>query len=102
MYLTFDDGPLLGSNNIIKVLQEEGVDYLIGKNFHKDSAYGGDVLRLENGFVKLLFDASSHHLLGAHIVGPEAATMIHMCIAYINHLILQFPTKIFTTKRDKF
>ncbi len=35
MYLTFDDGPLLGSNNIISVLQEENVKatmFMIGKH----------------------------------------------------------------------
>ena len=35
MYLTFDDGPLLGSNNIISVLQEEHVEgtmFMVGKH----------------------------------------------------------------------
>jgi len=37
MYLTFDDGPLLGSNNIITVLQEEGVEatmFMVGKHIN--------------------------------------------------------------------
>ena len=38
MYLTFDDGPLLGSNNIITVLQEEEVQatmFMVGKHIKK-------------------------------------------------------------------
>jgi peptidoglycan/xylan/chitin deacetylase (PgdA/CDA1 family) len=38
MYLTFDDGPLSGSNNIISVLQEENVQatmFMIGKHVTK-------------------------------------------------------------------
>lgn len=38
MYLTFDDGPLLGSNNIITVLQEENVEatmFMVGKHIQK-------------------------------------------------------------------
>ncbi len=37
MYLTFDDGPLLGSENIISVLQEEGVEatmFMVGKHIN--------------------------------------------------------------------
>lgn len=60
----------------------EGEDYVVGLNNYKNSAMG-DALRSEYGFVKLLFDAKSRKLIGAHIIGPEASDMIHMCIAYI-------------------
>jgi peptidoglycan/xylan/chitin deacetylase (PgdA/CDA1 family) len=38
MYLTFDDGPLLGSNNIISILQEEKVKatmFMVGKHVQR-------------------------------------------------------------------
>jgi peptidoglycan/xylan/chitin deacetylase (PgdA/CDA1 family) len=38
MYLTFDDGPLLGSNNIITVLQQENIQatmFMVGKHVKK-------------------------------------------------------------------
>ena len=41
MYLTFDDGPLLGSNNIITVLQEEHVFatmFMVGKHIEYSKA----------------------------------------------------------------
>lgn len=83
-HAVFSNPQIAGIGATERELQEQDVDYVVGKNFHKDSAYGGDVLGLANGFVKLLFDRASRKLLGAHIVGPESATMIHMCIAYLN------------------
>jgi mycothione reductase len=53
--------------------------YYCGKNWYKDSAMGM-ALKSENDFVKLIFDSATHELIGAHIIGQEAATMIHMCI----------------------
>ncbi len=41
IYLTFDDGPLLGSNNIITVLQEENVEatmFMVGKHIQKSKS----------------------------------------------------------------
>jgi dihydrolipoamide dehydrogenase len=32
------------------------------------------------GFVKLLADAKTDRLLGAHIIGPDAGTLIHECV----------------------
>jgi mycothione reductase len=61
----------------------EGIDYITGLNSYKASAMGM-ALRSESGFVKLLFERSSQKLIGAHIIGPEASDMIHMCIAYMN------------------
>ena len=57
-------------------------DYIVGMNHYKDSAMG-DALRSDHGFVKLLFDKKTQKLIGAHIIGPEASDMIHMCIAFI-------------------
>lgn len=32
-----------------------------------------------DGFVKVLADAATDRVLGAHIIGPEAGEMIHEC-----------------------
>ncbi len=63
-------------------LEAEGIDYYVGLNRYADSAMGM-ALRSEYGFVKLLFEKGSDQLLGAHIIGEEAATMVHMLIAYM-------------------
>ena len=57
-------------------------EIVVGRNFYKHSAMGMALLP-KVGFVKLIFDKKSKALLAGHIIGKEAATMIHMVIAYI-------------------
>ncbi|NCA80846.1 MAG: dihydrolipoyl dehydrogenase, partial [Sphingobacteriia bacterium] len=56
-------------------LKEKGIEYKIGKfpfiASGKAAAAGN-----KDGFVKLLFDASSDELLGAHFIGDNIAEMI--------------------------
>ena len=37
----------------------------------------------DHGFCKILIDRKTRRILGAHIVGEEAADMIHMLIAFM-------------------
>ena len=60
----------------------DGVDYVKGVNLYKNSAMGMALLS-EEGFVKVLVDRKSRQLLGVHIIGREAANMVHMAIAYM-------------------
>jgi len=57
-------------------LKQDGVDYRAGKfPFMANSrarSNGGDT----GGFVKILTDAATDRVLGAHIIGPDAGTMI--------------------------
>ena len=60
-------------------LKAAGIDYKIGKfpflaNGRAKAAGETD------GLVKLLADAKTDRLLGAHILGPNAGTMIHECV----------------------
>ncbi|HSR71915.1 MAG TPA: dihydrolipoyl dehydrogenase [Kiloniellales bacterium] len=57
-------------------LKDSGVDYRAGKfAFQANSrARCGDDT---DGFVKILADARSDRILGGHIVGPDAGTLIH-------------------------
>jgi len=52
-----------------------GTAVIIGKAGYTSCAMA-KARALDSGLVKLLFDAESHVLLGAHIVGEEASTMI--------------------------
>lgn len=56
-------------------LKEEGRQYLVGRYMYKDTGMG---LALEenDGFVKFLADGQGK-ILGCHIIGPEASTLIH-------------------------
>jgi len=73
-------------------LKEAKIPYIIGKNTYSASARGMALLP-EVGFVKLLFEKHTLKLLGAHIIGEEASTMIHMLIiaiqmdANLDHLL---------------
>ena len=62
-------------------LKEAGRDYKVGKfsfmgNGRAKANFAGD------GFVKILADASTDRILGAHIIGPMAGDLIHeVCVA---------------------
>jgi len=60
-------------------LKDAGVDYKVGKfPFSANSrAKANDDA---DGFVKILADAKSDWVLGAHIVGPDAGTLIHEAV----------------------
>ena len=57
-------------------LKEEGVDYRIGK-FPFSANGRARAANETDGFVKLLADAKTDRVLGAHILGPDAGTLIH-------------------------
>ena len=56
-------------------LKQEGVAYRVGK-FPFTANGRAKVDRTTDGFVKILADAASDRVLGAHILGPDAGTMI--------------------------
>lgn len=61
-------------------LRARGVPVLVGKATYAAST-PGEARLADHGFVKVLVDPGSDRLLGAQIVGPEAATLVHLFIA---------------------
>jgi len=57
-------------------LKEEGVDYKVGK-FPFSANGRARAMNATDGFVKILADAKTDRLLGCHIIGPDAGTLIH-------------------------
>ena len=60
-------------------LKAAGIQYKVGKfpfTANSRARAAGDT----DGMVKLLADAKSDRLLGAHILGPGAGTLIHECV----------------------
>lgn len=53
--------------------------YVVSVQNYSDVAYGW-ALEDQGHFVKLLADPDTKQLLGAHIVGPEAANLIQLCV----------------------
>lgn len=81
-HAVFTSPQIAGVGKTEEQLIDEGVAYYKGLNRYEDSAMGM-ALRSDHGFVKLLFDRKTDKLLGAHCIGKEAATLIHMAIAYM-------------------
>lgn len=76
-HAVFTSPEIAGVGKTEQELRVEKVDYLAVTHEYKHSAQG--MARLpDEGLVKLLFDKKSKQLLGAHILGEEAATMLHM------------------------
>ena len=62
-------------------LKAAGVAYKVGKFPFMGNARAKAVFQAE-GFVKLLADAATDRILGAHIIGPGAGDLIHeVCVA---------------------
>lgn len=82
-YGVFTWPQIAGVGKTEEELKESHTEYYVGINHYKNSAMGM-AMQPEVGFVKLLFDKKSLRLLGAHILGEQATTMIHTLIAFIN------------------
>ncbi len=60
-------------------LRGAGTPYLVGRRDHGGTAYGW-AMEDHSGFCKILADPETRLILGAHIIGPQAATLIHQLI----------------------
>jgi mycothione reductase len=58
---------------------ERGLDYVVSKQDYGETAYGWAMEDADH-FVKLIADAQSKLLLGAHVVGPQASSLIQPLI----------------------
>lgn len=54
---------------------EQGIDHVVAVRPYSDTAYGWALEDTES-FVKLIADPVTRLLLGAHIIGPQAATLL--------------------------
>jgi mycothione reductase len=52
-----------------------GLDFVVGRRKYGDTAYGWALVD-ETSFAKVLVERSSRSILGAHVIGPQAATLI--------------------------
>ena len=55
--------------------RRRGVDHVVATRRYADTAYGW-ALEDTTSFVKLIADPHTRTLLGAHIIGPQAATLL--------------------------
>lgn len=58
-------------------LVQRGSRYVSGRSYMRHNVRG-QIIGDTDGFVKLLFDADSKKLLGAHVIGERATELIHL------------------------
>jgi NAD(P) transhydrogenase len=58
-------------------LTQEGVPYEVGRAQYREIARG-QILGDRTGLLKLIFHRDTRHLLGVHIIGAEAAELVHI------------------------
>lgn len=78
-HAVFTDPQIASVGATEQQLREWGTPYVVACQRYADVAYGW-ALEDEGHFVKLLADPRTWHLLGAHIIGPQAATLIQPMI----------------------
>ena len=71
---TWPEAAAIGATE--EALKAAGTAYKVGK-FPFSANGRARAMAATDGFVKILADATSDRVLGAHIVGPEAGTLIH-------------------------
>jgi NAD(P) transhydrogenase len=81
-------------------LTADRVSYEVGVSKFEELAKG-QMLGDETGFLKLLFDPDTHKLLGVHVIGDNAAEIIHIgqavlsfggTIDYFRDTVFNYPT----------
>ncbi|MGM0559441.1 MAG: dihydrolipoyl dehydrogenase [Pseudomonadota bacterium] len=60
-------------------LKEEGIEYNVGK-FPFSANGRARAMNATEGFVKVLADKATDRLLGAHIIGPDAGSLVHEAV----------------------
>ncbi len=59
---------------------DRGLDYVVGLKPYADTAYGWAMGETGDHIVKLLADPQTAQLIGAHLIGPEASSLIQPLI----------------------
>ena len=81
-------------------LQSEAISYVTGIAQLRETSRG-QIMGVDNGFLKMLFERKGHRLLGVHIIGEGAAELIHIgqavmqfngTIDYFIENVFNFPT----------
>lgn len=78
-HAVFSDPQIASVGATEEQLTAWGVPFVVARQRYADVAYGW-ALEDEGHFVKLLADPHTWHLLGAHIIGPQAPTLLQPLI----------------------
>jgi mycothione reductase len=59
--------------------EQRGIDYVVSRQDYGETAFGWAMEDIDH-FVKIIADAKSKIILGAHVIGPQAASLIQPLI----------------------
>jgi dihydrolipoamide dehydrogenase len=79
----FTEPQIAGVGSTEEQLREAGTTYSVGRAAYSDSAMGR-AKKLDEGFVKVLA-APDGEILGTHIIGYEASTLLHEAVVAMRH-----------------
>ncbi|MDY6769264.1 MAG: dihydrolipoamide dehydrogenase, partial [Candidatus Nanohaloarchaea archaeon] len=71
----FSSPQVAGVGRTEQELRDDGVEYLVGRYEYADTGMGAALK--EDGFCKVLADHDTGEILGCHVLGPHASTLIH-------------------------
>lgn len=59
--------------------KRQGIDYVVGRQKYADIAYGW-AMEDTHGFAKVIAERGTSRILGCHIIGPQAATLVQLIV----------------------
>jgi dihydrolipoamide dehydrogenase len=72
----FSSPQIAGVGKTEQQLRAEKIDYVVGRQNYIDTAMG-QAIEDRSGFVKILAERKTKKIIGCHIMGSDAATLIH-------------------------
>jgi dihydrolipoamide dehydrogenase len=75
-HAVFASPQVAGAGETEQALRDANRDYAVRTYDYADTAMG-DALKETDGFVKVLVEPDDRTILGCHVLGPEASTLLH-------------------------
>ena len=85
-HAVFSSPQIAGVGFTEEQLREKKVPYVFGNYSYKGTGMGA-ALREEDGFAKVLVHEKTREILGCHIIGPEASTLIHEVVVAMKNKV---------------
>ncbi len=82
-HAVFSDPQIAAVGLTEQACRDQGLDYQALRKNYVDSAKG-KIIGAPRGFAKLLVERHTDRILGFHIIGPDAATLIHEVVVAMN------------------
>ena len=78
-HAVFSSPQIAGVGLTEKQAKDKGLNYVSGKYYYSHTGMGA-AMQEKDGFVKAIVEKGTGKILGCHIIGPDASTLIHEVI----------------------